>query len=116
MGSPAMNLIEGDLTNGVFSAQNIKVAGFDKKYDSKVTLGFRAEDAQLAQKDGELVAPVYSFELLGDASMVTVKAGGTIAQVKADKEYSADIGKTAHMRVPTEICHLFDTASGERIL
>lgn len=116
MGTPAMNLIEGDLTNGVFSAQNIKVAGFDKKYDSKVTLGFRAEDAQLAQKDGELVAPVYSFELLGDASMVTVKAGGTIAQVKADKEYSADIGKTAHMRVPTEICHLFDTASGERIL
>ncbi|MXQ08091.1 sn-glycerol-3-phosphate ABC transporter ATP-binding protein UgpC [Alphaproteobacteria bacterium GH1-50] len=113
IGSPAMNLIEGTLSGGVFSAKNIQVAGLTGP-DGPVTLGFRAEDAQPAG-EGEVSAPVYSLELLGDATMVTVKAGGALVSVKAPKDFRAEIGDPFAASVPAGICHLFDATSGERI-
>jgi len=116
MGTPAMNLIEGDLTDGVFEARNTRIEGFDTKHSGKVTLGYRAEDASLASEaNGQITAPIFSFELLGDASMVTMRAGDGHVAVKADKDYEAEIGDTVSANIPTSICHLFDTASGERL-
>ena len=116
MGTPAMNLIEGELANGVFEAKHVRIEGFDSRHSGKVTLGFRAEDASLAADGtGQISAPVYSFELLGDASMVTMRAGSGFAAIKCDKDFEAEIGSTVTARVPPGICHLFDTASGERL-
>ena len=77
IGSPAMNLIEGEISNGSFEADNIKIAGFGKKLSGKITLGFRAEDAEMTKK-GNAVAPLYSIELLGDATISTMRLGGAI--------------------------------------
>ncbi|MEM9205025.1 MAG: ABC transporter ATP-binding protein [Pseudomonadota bacterium] len=116
MGTPAMNLIEGELKNGVFEAAHTRIEGFDTKNSGKVTLGFRAEDASLANgSDGQITAPVYSYELLGEASMVTVRAGQGFASVKADKEFEVEINDEVSANIPASICHLFDTASGARI-
>ena len=116
MGTPAMNLVQGELKGGVFSSDHVRVPGFSATHEGKVTLGFRAEDASLATGgEGEIAAPVYSFELLGDASMVTVRAGQGFAAVKADKDYAVEIGDTVAVRVPAAICHLFDTATGKRL-
>ncbi|MGB7432381.1 MAG: sn-glycerol-3-phosphate ABC transporter ATP-binding protein UgpC [Ahrensia sp.] len=117
MGTPAMNLIDGTIANGTFSARNMEVAGFDKSLSGKITLGFRAEDSGLTtgKNKGEINAPIYSFELLGDASMVTMRVGGSIVAVKADKDYVADIGSQASASVPASICHLFDANTGERL-
>ncbi len=115
MGTPAMNLVEGTLQNGVFEAENIKVAGFKTEKSGAVTLGFRAEDASLSSSAGELQAAIYSYELLGEASMVNVHVGEAIVSVKADKDYIGEIGEQVSVGVPKEICHLFDTASGARI-
>ena len=57
IGSPAMNLIDGELSNGSFEADNVKITGFSKKLSGKVTLGFRAEDAEMT-KTGNAVAPL----------------------------------------------------------
>jgi len=113
IGSPAMNLVEGSVEGGVFSARNIKIAGLSCA-DGPVTLGFRAEDAQLAPT-GELAAPIYSLELLGDATMVTVKAGGALVAVKALKDYRAEIGSPVAVTVPAAICHVFDSKTGTRL-
>ncbi len=115
MGTPAMNLIEGRLENGVFTAEKIRVEGFKSTVNGNVTLGFRAEDALIKSGKTELSAPIYSFELLGEASMINVQVGKIIASVKADKDYSGTIGETVSIATPASICHLFDTASGERI-
>ena len=48
IGSPAMNLVPGDIQDGVFSGENIRVEGLSKAARGPVTLGFRAEDASLA--------------------------------------------------------------------
>ena len=113
IGSPAMNLVEGVLKGGTFSAENITVPGLAAP-DGPITLGFRAEDASIAVK-GEIDAPVYAMELLGDATMVTVRAGTGMVAVKAAKDYRAKIGEQVCVKVPHAACHLFDSASGARI-
>lgn len=117
MGTPAMNLIDGDISNGVFSARNIKISGLPKIHSGKITLGFRAEDAELVtgNKKSEIAAPVYSFELLGDASMVTLRVGKDFVAVKADKDHQSEIGSQVKANIPASICHLFDAANGTRL-
>ena len=114
IGNPAMNLIEGSAKNGVFSAASTEIAGLATP-DQNVTLGFRAEDASVVEKGGQINAPIYTLELLGDATMVTVRIGSTLVSVRADKNYRASIDDMVSIAVPAEICHLFDGQTGARI-
>ncbi len=122
IGNPAMNLVEGTLAGGVFTAANISVKGIAAK-DGKITLGFRAEDAEisdggkprLSAAAGVLSAQVYALELLGDATMVTVRAGDAMVAVKAHKEFRAAIGDDIHVVIPRSACHLFEADSGRRV-
>ena len=43
------------------------------------------------------------------------RAGGKMVSVKAGKEYRAEIGDSVSFAVPTDICHIFDRSTGERI-
>ncbi len=113
IGNPAMNLMQGDLKGGTFTGTRVTISGL-KGPDGPVTLGFRAEDASLADK-GEIVAPIYSLELLGDATMITVKAGGTLVSIKAPKDFRAEIGDQITAAVPVPACHLFDAGTGDRL-
>ena len=115
IGSPAMNLMQGQLSGGVFEAENVTVTGLRDDYSGQVTLGFRAEDAQVAPDGGAVNSDVYSLELLGEATMVTMRAGGTIISVKSGKDYRVQIGDPVGAHIPASICHLFDTQSGERL-
>ena len=115
IGSPAMNLMDGTLENGTFKAEHVEIPGLSGP-NGPATLGFRAEDAALATDGaGQINAPIYSFENLGDAVMVTVRIGGALVQVKADKAYTAEIADTVAIKVDPTICHLFDAKSGERM-
>ncbi len=115
IGSPAMNLVDGVLENGTFTADHMTVAGLPTQRTGKVTLGFRAEDASVAAGAAEVNSSVYSLELLGEATMVTMRAGGTIVSVKSGKDYRANIGEPVHANIPVEACHIFDAVSGERL-
>ena len=114
IGSPAMNLMDGTMSGGTFSGDKVTIADLPAP-DGPVTLGFRAEDAALADVDGQITAPIYTIELLGDATMLTVRAGGQLVSVKANKDYRAEIGDVVSFSIPAEICHAFDSTSGERL-
>ena len=123
IGNPAMNLIEGEMSGGSFSAENIELSGFSHA-DGKATLGFRAEDAAISESgakprksagSGVISAPVYAMELLGDATMITVIVGGSMVAVKAHKEYRAEIGDKVYIQLPKSACHMFDSDTGNRI-
>ena len=113
IGSPAMNLVEGQVRGGAFRADQVEISGLNCP-DGPVTLGFRAEDAGVRDQAGQINAPVYTMELLGDATMVTVHIGDHIVSVKADKSFRAAIGDPVSIGIPPEICHLFDARTGER--
>jgi multiple sugar transport system ATP-binding protein len=116
IGNPAMNLIEGQIKEGCFRAENIKIGGL-KLRDGTATLGFRAEDAAIVSgaDKAQINAPTYAMELLGDATMVTVTAGNALVAVKAHKEFRTEIGSEVAISVPEASCHLFDSQTGERL-
>ena len=117
IGSPAMNLMEGRIEGGTFVGKNVTVQGLAAP-DGPVTLGFRAEDAALVAGDGpaaQIAAPIYSIELLGDATMITVKAGGALVAVKAPKDFRSQISAPVRIAIPAAVCHLFDATNGEGI-
>ena len=110
IGSPAMNLMNGRMESGTFVGDNVKIPNFNTK-DGEVILGFRAEDAIISDTESEINGPVYTIELLGDATMITVKAGDTLVSAKAPKDFRIEIGAIVSISVPKGICHLFDWES-----
>ena len=116
IGSPAMNLVDGELSDGVFTCAGLSVAGFDQTHTGPVTLGFRAEDAAMAvDENGNVSAPIYSVELLGDATMVSVRVGATLIAAKVNKAFRGAIGDSVSFTIRPGICHLFDTSTGRRL-
>ena len=89
IGSPAMNLMDGRLEAGVFTSENVRISGLNGP-DGPVTLGYRAEDAGVSETEAAINAPAYTIELLGDATMVAVRAGGALVSVKAPKDFRAE--------------------------
>ncbi len=115
IGSPAMNLVDGEIKQGRFRADNVEVGGL-KAPDGPITIGFRAEDATVAKgAKAEIKAPIYTLELLGDATMISVRVADALVSVKADKSFRAQIGDMIGIQVPNAICHLFDNEDGARI-
>jgi multiple sugar transport system ATP-binding protein len=114
IGSPAMNLMEGRLEVGVFTGENVRIAGLNGP-DGPVTLGYRAEDATVSDMSSQIEAPVYTIELLGDATMITVRAAGAFVSVKAAKDYRTEIGEQVSVAVDPSICHLFHHETGVRL-
>ena len=114
IGSPAMNLIDGEVINKKFTADLTSVSGLNVK-NSKVTLGFRAEDASVVKSGGQINAPIYTLEILGDATMVTVKIGQSLVSIKTEKDYRANIEDYVSIHIPSKKCHLFDHKTGDRL-
>ena len=113
IGSPAMNLIEGEIQNGTFHAEGMTVGGLTAP-NGPIALGFRAEDASVAQTAAEITASVYSMELLGDATLVSVRIGKALVAVRAHKDFRIEIGSPVQIRIPPNAIHLFDQTTGTR--
>ncbi|NNE81670.1 MAG: ABC transporter ATP-binding protein [Silicimonas sp.] len=114
IGNPAMNLIDGTIEGGTFRTEATEIDGFDAP-NGKVTLGFRAEDAEVSNEGGQITGRIYTLELLGDATMVSLRIGGALVSAKTDKTFRAEIGDTISIRIPNSHCHLFDKDTGARI-
>jgi len=118
IGSPAMNLLPGKVTDGVFESAECRIANVPENVTGDVTLGFRAEDIEVLLEDteqAEITAPVYAVELLGDAILVTLEINGELLAAKAGKDESIKFEQTVGYRIPLEVCHWFDTKTGNRI-
>lgn len=114
IGNPAMNLMDGEISGGTFRTKNTEINGLDAP-DGKVTLGFRAEDAEVSTSGGQITGPIYTLELLGDATMVSLRIGGALVSARTDKSFRAEIGEDISIQIPNSHCHLFDRETGARI-
>ena len=114
IGSPAMNLVSGSISGGTFTGPNVTIKGL-KADDGAITLGFRAEDVEVVKRGGDAKAPVYSMELLGDATQVSIRSGSEILSGKAPKDFRADIGAPIGITIDPAVCHLFDPQTGSRL-
>ena len=130
MGSPPMNFIRGSIENGRFeSGGGVSVAvegaggagtssaGAAVRDGAAVVMGFRPEDARVAEPGTDLFdATVYAAELTGDVTLVTVALGGDASvAIKMPKEYDVDFDRKVAVGFPLERGFLFDAASGDRL-
>ena len=116
IGTPPMNLIEGELIAGRFQAPGIGIGGFGAMTHRRVVLGVRPEDLSLADEGtGRIEGPVFSVELTGEASQVTVRAGGHLVTARAPKGLRVAIDTPLALSADATHCFLFDAASTLRI-
>jgi multiple sugar transport system ATP-binding protein len=115
IGSPPMNLIEGEIRGGVFEAAGMRVNGLAARPDGRVILGVRPEDCRTGGRIGHLTGSVYGVEPTGDVTYLTVKAGEKLIEVKAGRDYRADLDTEAVVDFDPSRLYLFDAASGDRL-
>ena len=99
IGSPPMNFLEGDLTDGKFSCRGRQLRNGDARQPSEATIGIRPEDCRIAPPAGKLAGEVFATELIGDHSLVTCRCGGTVT-VKVDKDFKRPIGERSASTSP----------------
>ena len=118
IGSPPMNLIEGEVKGGVFSGVGLRVEGFGGVNVKRAVLGVRPEDVQVvgAREVGvNMTAPIYSSELTGESTLVSVQSGDRLVTMRADKNFAGDIDHEIGVKVATERAFLFDGESQNRV-
>ncbi len=116
IGSPAMNLLHGRLDTGTFIGDNIRIPGVGKGSHDAVVLGLRWEDIALAPLgSGHMDAEIYTVELIGDATQVTVNNGKQMVVIRADKNFKAAFGQRVAITARADRTYLFDKTSQARL-
>jgi multiple sugar transport system ATP-binding protein len=119
VGSPKMNLIDGELSNGTFSTSTGLRLAVGRTGTAAVTLGVRPDDLIPAAVDDERAdAQVKVIELLGPRAIVTLDAAGTelTSVVEASRLSEIREGAPVALQVRTNAAHLFDANTGQRIV
>ena len=94
----------------------VRVPGFGHLSAARAVLGVRAEDLRVvAPEDGQIVQPVFSFELTGDATLVTVQVGKQAVTARAGKSLRLAMGERVGLAADAQHCYLFDADSQARL-
>ena len=115
IGSPSMNLIPGKMREGNFEHAefSIKLTRGDHE---QCVLGIRPEDMEITRPgDGIFSAKVYSFELTGESTLITVILGDERIIVRGPKDYRVEIDEQVGILLNPENCFLFDSETRQRI-
>ncbi len=115
IGSPPMNLIQGTVSNSTFTAEGLSVPGLPVDGDRAVTLGVRPEDCHIAAGNAHLEGEVYGVEPTGDITYLTIMAGKKLIEVKADRDYRAELGARQSVAFDPSRIYVFDTETGARM-
>jgi multiple sugar transport system ATP-binding protein len=116
IGSPAMNLIHGRLEEGAFIGERIIIPGVGVGSHNEVVLGIRWEDiALVAPGTGHMDAEIYTVELIGDATQVTVQSVNQMVVVRTEKNFKAKFGAPVAIKVQPDRAYLFDAKTELRL-
>ncbi|MEM8786778.1 MAG: ABC transporter ATP-binding protein [Pseudomonadota bacterium] len=114
IGAPPMNLVEGQIEAGRFTAPGLDLPDAPVARSGRVTLGVRPEDCHIAAQ-GTLTGTVYAVEPTGDVTYLTLSAGEMLWEIKADRDYRAEIGAAQAVALDPARLYFFDSETGARI-
>ena len=115
IGAPPMNLIDGMLADGRFTAPGTAVEGLPTRHTGPVTLGVRPEDCTLGGPAPHIDGIVYGVEPTGDMTYLSLRVGERPFEVKADRAYRAPLDAPERVTFDLARLYLFDAATGERL-
>lgn len=116
IGSPAMNLINGEIRDGGFLVEDRTILAMSASPRADLVLGIRPEDITVvAPGAGDFDAPVFASENTGESVLVTVRVGAQRITAKADRYTDLDIDTMVGLKVDDSHIYLFDRTSEERV-
>ena len=121
VGSPSMNFIEGEISDGRFVSRDISLTLSQSKHAhlsrSKTNLGIRPEHLRISRiaENEALAARVYVTELMGNESFVFLTIGGNKLIARAPADFRAEEEEQVWLRFAMDKVYLFDSESGLRI-
>ena len=118
IGSPPMNLVPGSVENGVFSGSDLRIEGLGQVTAQEAVMGVRPEDVEVVDADApdaNVVKPIYASELTGESTLVTVRTGDVLFNVRTDKDFEGEIDEPVGVRINFGKVYLFDAKSTQRI-
>jgi multiple sugar transport system ATP-binding protein len=119
IGSPPMNLVNGKVKDGTFEGSGgLRVDGLGRANVTRAVLGVRPEDLYVvgaSEPRIHLAAPIYSAELTGESTLVSVRAGHGLLTIRADKNFAGDFDQMIGVKAKPDRVFLFDEQTGNRI-
>jgi ABC-type sugar transport system ATPase subunit len=114
LGFPAMNLIDGNITNNCFvSSFGLNIPLAKKAKEGTAVFGIRPEDVIISDK-GEIAGEILSIENLGRQELLLVQfASGDRLKLIAAGSYS--IGDKIRFAFASDKAYLFDKESGKSV-
>jgi multiple sugar transport system ATP-binding protein len=118
VGSPKMNLIDGELAGRTFTLPSGFAMTFEQAHGGgRVTAGVRPDDLELTPAE-DADARVKLIELLGPRAIVTIDARGTelTSVVEASRLTGITEGAKVEVSARPGAVHVFDTQTGQRVV
>jgi multiple sugar transport system ATP-binding protein len=116
IGSPPMNVVHGTLEGTSFQTRSGRVETPVAGRIEKAILGARPEDCSVVRAgEGQFDAEIYTVELIGDHTLVTVKAGEDMLTVKAQKDFAGNTGDRIGIGLSRDRLFVFDAVTGARV-
>ena len=115
IGSPAMNVIHGSLEGANFLTNGAKVKTKVKGQIARPSPASGRRTAASPPGKGTITGQIFTTELIGDHTLVTVNWGEDQIVVKAHKDFDGKQGDAVGVVLPPENLYIFDETSGERI-
>jgi multiple sugar transport system ATP-binding protein len=116
IGRPAMNVIDGEVVDGVFRNGALKIP-VRKQPDGPVALGIRPEQIVVRQSPSEVAvrSELDVMELIEPDALLYVRAGGTPLVIRAPGEFpQLAKGAVVHLEFQQKFLHFFELSDGRR--
>ncbi|WP_119391382.1 ABC transporter ATP-binding protein [Taklimakanibacter lacteus] len=116
IGSPPMNIVHGALQGETFVAEGHEVKVPVKGRLDKAILGVRPEDCSVTTPaKGDVMGEIFTNELIGDHTLITVKTAKDMITVKAPKDYRGKTGDKIGVGLAKSGLYVFNGDGGARI-
>jgi multiple sugar transport system ATP-binding protein len=116
IGSPPMNLLKGDVGDGAFRHAGGIVGCVSISAVGPVTIGQRPEDLRVVEPgEGDLAGTVFTSELLGDSTLLSVRVGSDLMNVKVGPEEGRRMGEAVGIKLDRGRLHAFGAVDGRRL-
>jgi multiple sugar transport system ATP-binding protein len=117
-GSPPMNVLTGEVVDGVFRHPRGSIPLPELPVRGAVKLGFRPEHAEFVSPgtSDAFEGEIYVVEPLGNETLVSVRMGEDLLNVRTDASFDRPAGERCVVRPARGQVHLFDPDSEEVIV
>jgi multiple sugar transport system ATP-binding protein len=122
IGSPPMNFLHGSLSGGVLQGQGLRLNTAVTTDVAQAVLGIRPEDCRIAAHGsresspaGALEGEIYTVELIGDHTLVTIDIAGQMLTVKGAKDFERSAAGRVTVAFDPAAAFVFDAANGARV-